>query len=58
MKHKVILVGCGIMAKQHSVRFEAVKDRVEISAGGIFTDIDTENGASNGGYTGGVSFYL
>ena len=32
MKHKVILVGCGIMAKQHSVRFEAVKDRVEISA--------------------------
>ena len=32
-------------------------DRIEISAGGIFTDIDTEGGA-NGGYTGGVSFYL
>lgn len=35
-----------------------ITDRVEISAGGIFTDIDTENGAANGGYTGGVSFYL
>ena len=32
-------------------------DRIEISAGGIFTDIDTDGGAT-GGYTGGVSFYL
>ncbi len=32
-------------------------DLIEISAGGIFTDIDTDGGAT-GGYTGGVSFYL
>lgn len=30
---------------------------IEISAGGIFTDVDTEGGA-NGGYTAGISFYL
>lgn len=30
---------------------------VEITAGGIFTDIDTDGGA-NGGYTAGVSLYL
>ena len=39
MKHRVILIGCGIMAKQHSVRFEAVADRVEISA---LVDIEIE----------------
>ena len=32
MKHKVILIGCGVMAKLHTARFEAVKDKVEISA--------------------------
>ena len=32
MKHKVILIGCGIMARQHVARFESVLDRVEISA--------------------------
>ena len=31
-KHRVILIGCGIMAKQHVARFENVADRVEISA--------------------------
>ncbi len=31
-------------------------DLIEISAGGIFTDIDTDGGT--GGYTAGVSFYL
>ena len=31
-KHKVILIGCGIMAQQHIARFEAVADKVEISA--------------------------
>ena len=39
MKHKVILIGCGIMAKQHSARFERVKDRAEISA---VVDIERE----------------
>ena len=31
-KTKVILIGCGNMAKQHAARFEAVWDRIEISA--------------------------
>ena len=39
MKHKVILIGCGIMAQQHSARFEAVADKVEISA---LVDIEIE----------------
>ena len=39
MKHKVILIGCGSMAKQHASRLEAVRDRVEISA---VVDIERE----------------
>ena len=39
MKHKVILIGCGIMAKQHIARFEFVKERAEISA---VVDVDRE----------------
>ena len=32
MKHKLILIGCGGMAKQHVARFEQLFDRVEIAA--------------------------
>lgn len=32
MKHKLILIGCGGMAKQHASRFEALFDRVDITA--------------------------
>ena len=32
MKHKLILIGCGGMAKQHTARFEALFDRVEVTA--------------------------
>ena len=39
MKHKIILIGCGIMAQQHSARFEAVADKVEITA---LVDIEIE----------------
>ena len=38
-KTKVILIGCGNMAKQHAARFEAVWDRIEISAA---VDIERE----------------
>ena len=31
-KTKIILIGCGNMAKQHAARFEAIRDRIEISA--------------------------
>ena len=37
MKHKLILIGCGGMAKNHTERFSALEDRVEISA---VVDID------------------
>ena len=32
MKHKLILIGCGGMAKQHTARFEALFDRVDVTA--------------------------
>ena len=38
-KFKIILIGCGNMAKQHAARFEAVKDRIEIAAA---VDIDPQ----------------
>ena len=31
-KTRVILIGCGTMAKQHLIRFEAVQNRIEITA--------------------------
>ncbi len=38
-KHRVILIGCGGMAKQHVKRFDEVLDRVEIAAA---VDIERE----------------
>ena len=38
MKHKLILIGCGGMAKNHVSRFENLEDRLEIVA---VVDIDT-----------------
>ena len=32
MKHKLILIGCGGMAKQHASRFESLFDRVDVTA--------------------------
>ena len=37
MKHKLILIGCGGMAKNHASRFETLEDRLEITA---VVDID------------------
>ena len=42
-KTKVILIGCGNMAKQHAARFEAVWDRIEISAA---VDLERERAQS------------
>ena len=39
MKQRIIVIGCGNMAKQHGSRFDAVRDRVEISA---VVDIERE----------------
>ena len=38
MKHKLILIGCGGMAKNHVSRFENLEDRLEVTA---VVDIDT-----------------
>ena len=38
MKHKLILIGCGGMAKNHVSRFENLQDRLEVTA---VVDIDT-----------------
>ena len=38
MKHKLILIGCGGMAKNHISRFESLEDRLEVTA---VVDIDT-----------------
>ena len=32
MKHKLILIGCGGMAKTHAARMETLEDRVEVAA--------------------------
>ena len=32
MKHKLILIGCGGMAKTHAGRMETLEDRVEVAA--------------------------
>ena len=39
MKHKLILIGCGGMAKNHVSRFESLEDRLEVAA---VVDIDRE----------------
>ena len=39
MKHKLILIGCGGMAKNHVSRFESLEDRLEVTA---VVDIDPE----------------
>jgi len=32
MKHKLILIGCGGMAKSHASRFESLEERMEVAA--------------------------
>ena len=39
MKHKLILIGCGGMAKNHASRFESLEDRLEV---GAVVDINPE----------------
>ncbi|MBQ7178681.1 MAG: Gfo/Idh/MocA family oxidoreductase [Victivallales bacterium] len=39
MRHKLVLIGCGGMAKSHASRFESLEDRMEVSA---VVDIEKE----------------